>query len=127
MLHLNSILLSSDNPKRLIQFYAKVLDKKSASWGSDDWGGFDINGFWLTIGPHDKVKGQSKEPERMIINFETSQVSEEFQRIKGMGVEVIAEPYQPEEASDMWIATFADPDGNYFQLMSPMEQDMSVN
>lgn len=127
MLHLNSILLSSDNSKRLIQFYEKVLDKKSASWGDDDWGGFDVGGFWLTIGPHDKVKGQTKEPERMIFNFETTEVSKEFDRIKAMGVEVIAEPYQPGEARDMWIATFADPDGNYFQLMSPMGQDMSVN
>jgi predicted lactoylglutathione lyase len=24
---------------------------------------------------------------------------------------------------EMWIATFADPDGNYFQLMSPWEKD----
>ena len=127
MLHLNSILLSSDNTKRLIQFYAKVLGRKSTSWGDDEWGGFDVGGFWLTIGPHDKVKGQSKEPERMIFNFETTEVPEEFQRIKDMGVEVIAEPYRPGEAPDMWIATFADPDGNYFQLMSPMGQDMSVN
>jgi predicted enzyme related to lactoylglutathione lyase len=36
---------------------------------------------------------------------------------------VLREPYRPGDGDDdgeMWVATFADPDGNYFQLMSPM-------
>jgi len=35
----------------------------------------------------------------------------------------VKEPYQMGEApgQDVAIATFADPDNNYFQLMSPME------
>jgi predicted enzyme related to lactoylglutathione lyase len=28
---------------------------------------------------------------------------------------------QPGEAPEGWIATFSDPDDNYFQLLSPME------
>jgi predicted enzyme related to lactoylglutathione lyase len=32
---------------------------------------------------------------------------------------VVKEPY---ELQGMWIATFADPDGNYFQLTSPWEE-----
>jgi len=34
----------------------------------------------------------------------------------------VQEPYDPgdEADGDMSIATFADPDGNYFQLVSPM-------
>ena len=44
---------------------------------------------------------------------------EEFERIKAAGAEVVKEPY---EIEGMWIATFADPDGNYFQLMSPWVQ-----
>jgi predicted enzyme related to lactoylglutathione lyase len=53
-----------------------------------------------------------------MLNFETSQVKEEFERIKALGAVVIAAPYQ---MGGGWIATLADPDGNYFQLMSPME------
>jgi hypothetical protein len=32
-------------------------------------------------------------------------------------------PYQPdkERDSNAWLATFADPDGNYFQLLTPMK------
>jgi predicted enzyme related to lactoylglutathione lyase len=29
-------------------------------------------------------------------------------------------PYPPGEEPDGWIATFSDPDDNYFQLVSPM-------
>jgi predicted enzyme related to lactoylglutathione lyase len=52
-----------------------------------------------------------------MINFETPQVKEEFERIRGAGAAVIREPY---DMGGGWIATLADPDGNYFQLMSPM-------
>ena len=63
--------------------------------------------------------GQAKEPQRVILNFETPQVQEEFERVKAAGAKVVKEPY---ELQGMWIATFADPDGNYFQLMSPWEE-----
>ena len=45
-------------------------------------------------------------------------MKDEFERIKAAGATVIKEPY---EMGDAWIATLADPDGNYFQLMSPWE------
>ena len=45
----------------------------------------------------------------------------EFERIKGLGVTVQQEPYQPGGgAEDLWLATFEDSDGNYFQIASPM-------
>jgi len=34
---------------------------------------------------------------------------------------IVAEPYKMGEDTDGWIATFADPDGNYFQIMTPWE------
>ncbi len=54
-----------------------------------------------------------------MFNFETTQVKEEFERIKAFGAQVIREPYEMEGA---WIATLADPEGNYFQLVTPMGQ-----
>ncbi len=44
----------------------------------------------------------------------------DFDRLKEAGANVVAEPYRPDENAEMWIATFADPDGNYFQLASVM-------
>jgi predicted lactoylglutathione lyase len=35
-----------------------------------------------------------------------------------VGAKVIKEPYQ---MGDAWISTLADPDGNYFQLMTPWD------
>ncbi|KKQ07356.1 MAG: hypothetical protein US19_C0048G0003 [Candidatus Daviesbacteria bacterium GW2011_GWB1_36_5] len=101
------------------EFYEKVLGKK-ADWQAGNWSGYQVGSTHLTIGEHSEVKGGAKEPQRILFNFETDDVKGEFERIKGLGTKVIKEPYAPDEAPEMWIATFADPDGNYFQLMSPM-------
>ena len=45
-------------------------------------------------------------------------MKEEFERITALGGTVIHAPY---EMGGGWIATLADPDGNYFQLVTPME------
>lgn len=120
MLNFNSILLSSDNTREMIAFYTKVFDKKP-EWAEEDWAGFQVGNGFFSIGPHDKVKGKSKQPERILFNFETPDVSLEFDRIKELGANVVAQPYEMKGMKGMWIATFSDPDGNYLQLMSPMK------
>ena len=122
MLNFSSILIFSEDSKKLGDFYEKVFDKKP-DMNDNGYYGFVVGKTFLNIGPHDKVKGMSKDPERVMINFETSEVKEEFARIKKLGATVIAEPYQMGEEWDGWIATFADPDGNYFQLMTPWEEE----
>jgi len=116
-------MIGSENPKALGEFYEKVLGKKP-DMVDGGWYGFSAGSSWLSVGPHDKVKGVSSHPERIILNFETTDVKGEFERIKALGVKVIAEPYFAGEGDKGgWIATFADPDGNYFQLMPPWEMD----
>ena len=44
----------------------------------------------------------------------------DFERFKAAGAIVIREPYGFEGQEGL-IATLADPDDNYFQLMSPMQ------
>ncbi|MBI1862836.1 VOC family protein [Candidatus Microgenomates bacterium] len=113
---MSSILIGSENPKALAEFYGKVFDAKP---GFEDGGyiGYDTHGTFFMIGPHDKVKGKATNPERMLIGFDAEDVKAEFERIKKTGATVIAEPY---DAGDkMQIATFADPDGNYFQIATP--------
>lgn len=119
MLNFNSVLLFSEEPKKLVEFYKKVLGE-DPGWTGGEFSGFKIGEGYLTIGPHDKVKGKNSNPERVMFNFETEDVAEEFKRIKDLGAEVIANPYNPDESADMLIATLADPDGNYFQLVTPM-------
>lgn len=74
----------------------------------------------MAVGEHTEVKGKAKEPQRVILNFETKQVKKEYERIKGLGAKVVKELYEMEGVK---IATFADPDGNYFQVMSPWETE----
>jgi predicted enzyme related to lactoylglutathione lyase len=121
MLNLNSIMLGTENSKALAAFYEKVFQKKP-DMVEGDWYGFAVGGCFLSIGFHDKVKSTSQNPERIILNFETVDVETEFERIKALGATVIAAPYKMGDDTNIAsIATFADPDGNYFQLMTPWE------
>lgn len=127
MVKLNSLLLFSPDPEKLSVFYEKVFGKKP-DWVDNNYHGFESDGFYLTIGPHDKVKGANPQPERMMINFETHDVKSEFNRIvEEAHPKVIAEPYAMDGSDEAQIATFEDPDGNYFQLMIPFDVDLSKN
>lgn len=117
-MNLNSILIGSEDPQRLAEYYGKLFGKPG--WEEDDFRGWQIGGGGIMVGPHDEVKGKNSQPGRIIWNIETADVKGEFERLKAAGATVVREPYQPDAAMEMWIATFADPDDNYFQLVSPM-------
>ena len=116
---LSGIMIGSEESKTLGEFYEKIFGKPG--WNQDGWYGFDIGGNYLMIGPHSEVKGKSTMPGRLMISVDSEDVKSDFEKIKSVGAEVIAEPYQPgkDEKPDVWLATFADPDGNYFQLATP--------
>jgi predicted enzyme related to lactoylglutathione lyase len=117
-MNLNSILMGSEDPQRLADYYSKLFGKPGMEDGG--YAGWQIGTGWLTVGPHDQVKGKNTHPGRVIWNVETPDVKGEFERLKAAGATVVQEPYHPGEETEMWIATFSDPDDNYFQLMSPM-------
>lgn len=116
MLNLNSVMIGTKQPQVLAAFYEKVFEKPADMVDPE-------NGFWgwqagsafMGILNHSEMGGSTKDPGRVMVNFETTQVKEEFERIKSLGGVVIHEPY---EMGQGWIATLADPDGNYFQLMN---------
>ena len=120
MLDFNSILVFSKDPKKLADFYKQVF-QKDPDWSEGGYYGFMAGKGFITFGPHDKVQGKNANPERIMFNFETKDVKGEFERIKKLGAAVVAEPYNPAEDPKMMIATFADPDNNYFQLVTPWE------
>jgi predicted enzyme related to lactoylglutathione lyase len=122
MLNFNSLLLFSEKPEALAAFYKQVFTTKPV-WEGDGYTTFAVGQGYITVGPHSEVKGKSKEPARIMFNLETKEVKEEFERIKKIGAHVIKEPNDEDEMGQ--IATFADPDGNYFQLMPPMPMDQT--
>lgn len=117
-----NVLIGSENPKALGSFYEKVLGVKPAM-EMDGYVGFRFNGVWFTIGPHDKVHGKNKNPERILLGFEVTDIQKEFDRIKKeTGAPVIAEPYDPSGGNTPGMATFEDIDGNYFQISTPWDE-----
>jgi len=115
MLNLNSFMVGTTQPKEMAAFYQKVFGKKP-DMEEEGWYGWTVGATFFGVGQHSKMKGKSKDAGRVMFNLETKEVKKEFARIKKVGAKVIKEPYN---MGGSWIATFADPDGNYFQLMSP--------
>jgi predicted enzyme related to lactoylglutathione lyase len=117
-MNFNNILIGSDNPQRLAEYYTKVLGAPTMT--DSDYTGWMIGQGFVAVGPHSEVHGQNREPGRLLWNIESQDVSGDFDRMKSAGAIVVREPYELEGAPGSAIATLADPDGNYFQLMSPM-------
>jgi predicted enzyme related to lactoylglutathione lyase len=120
MLNLNSVMIGTKQLKALAVFYEKVLGKP-AEMVDEQYGfyGWQAGASYFSLLDHSEMTGSTKDPGRIMFNFETPEVKEEFERIKAAGAKVIREPYEMEGG---WIATLADPDGNYFQLVTPMDQ-----
>lgn len=118
MLNLNSIMIGTKQPQVLAAFYEKVLGKPADMVDSENgFFGWQAGSAYLSVLEHSEMLGNTKDPGRIMFNFETTQVKEEFERIRAIGGSVIREPY---EIGGGWVATLADPDGNYFQLVTPM-------
>jgi predicted enzyme related to lactoylglutathione lyase len=117
MLNLNSVMVGSSQPDVLAAFYKKVFGK-APDMEDGGWSGWMVGSCFFSVGAHSEVKGKSKEPPRLMFNFETTTVEKEFKRLVAAGATVVKEPY---DMGGMKIATLADPDGNYFQLMPPWE------
>ena len=120
MLNLNSIMIGTKQPKTLVAFYEKVIGRPADMADENDgFYGWQVGAAYFSVLDHSEMVGRTKDPGRIMFNFETAQVKEEFERIKALGGAVIREPY---EMGGGQIATLADPDGNFFQLVTPMGQ-----
>ena len=117
---LEAVLVSSENAAGLAQFYReKVGLKQGEEMEIGDKGekafDFQLEGAGLYILDHSDVKGKSKEPARVMFNLEVDDIEKEAKRLKDEGVKVVADIYHIEGYG--LIATFEDPDGNYFQFV----------
>jgi predicted enzyme related to lactoylglutathione lyase len=118
---IDGILLSSPDAKKLSEFYRDKLGLKIGMEAEMGDGGDKVYGFGLTSGSdfvvmdHSKVKGKSMQPERYMINFEVDDIEADVKRLKEVKVKLVSDIYHIEEYGQ--VATFEDPDGNYFQLV----------
>src|SRR5229473_4829156 len=108
-MNFNSILIGSEDPKRLVEYYTRIFGQPTMSDSS--YTGWLIGSGFVAVGPHSEVHGKNDAPGRLIWNIETPDVRGEFERLKAAGAIVVREPYELEGAPPgAAIATFADPD-----------------
>ncbi|HJZ05868.1 hypothetical protein A2634_04140 [Candidatus Amesbacteria bacterium RIFCSPHIGHO2_01_FULL_48_32] len=117
---LEGILLSSPSAKKLAKFYQNTLGlklKSEAVFGEHDeeFYEFDLGKTSLYIADHSEVRGTNPNPQRIILNFEVDNIEREITRLKKAKVKLVAKMYHIQDYG--YIATFADLDGNYFQLV----------
>jgi predicted enzyme related to lactoylglutathione lyase len=117
-MNFNSILIGSEDPESLVAYYTKLFG--APQFSDSGYTGWLIGSGAVTVGPHSEVHGKNPQPGRLLWNIESDDVQADFDRFKAAGAIVIREPYSFEEAPGSSIATLADPDGNYFQLQTPM-------
>jgi len=104
---------SSADPERMRYFYRNVVGL------SDDFpdlgNPFMAGETSVYISPHSEVHGQAKEPPRVLLNLPVADLAAEQKRIESHGVKFIRTAGREEWGGV--FSTFADPDGNYLQLM----------
>ena len=88
----NSVLIRSDDPKRLTEHYGKLFGEPA--FDTDGYTGWQLGTGRITVGPHSEVSGKNPQPGRMLLNIESSDVKGEFDKMKAAGATVVQEPYQ---------------------------------
>ena len=105
--------VTSENPERLHKFYRDVVGLTP----NPDMGELALMAGTtpFLIDGHSNVKGDAKEPPRMLMDFMVDDLAAEQKRLEAAGVKFIRT-----EGKEPWggvISTFIDPDGNYAQIM----------
>ncbi|HCG91573.1 MAG TPA: hypothetical protein DEZ08_07030 [Dehalococcoidia bacterium] len=108
------MVIWTDNLSRLLGFYKNIL-KLPVHSEKSDFVSFDFGAFRFNIGTHDRVGGDSKDPYRVMVHFEVSDIHSWHEYLNKQGVEFIRKP-----EIEHWggsVATFKDPDGNILQML----------
>ena len=108
-LKLGSLLVGSSNPDEMKEWYRKAF-----SVTENEMGAFDYGGTQFFVEAHSEVSGPTKEPARVIINFDVDDCRALEEHLRSLGVKWIREVAQE---SFGLIGTVADPDGNYVQII----------
>lgn len=118
VLKFGSVMVGTLQHEALVTFYEKVFEKPADMADQENgFAGWQVEGGFFGVLKHSEMGGKTKDPGRIMLNFETTEVAKEFERLKSLGAVVVREPYAIGEGL---LATLADPDGNYFQLVTPM-------
>lgn len=104
-----SILLGSTEPEKLRAWYRKVFAP-----GHEGEGPIDLGGFLVVIDKRDDIGARNTEPGRAILNFHVGDFDAVAARLQAAGVDWLV---PLEDRGTARFGTFADPDGNYLQII----------
>ncbi len=97
----------------MARFYRDQLGLTPRS-DKPDFINFDWNGVRLSVSVHDRVRGESRDPFRIMVNLAVDDLGAMYARLAGAGV-VFTRPPEREDWGGH-VATLLDPDGNLVQL-----------
>lgn len=118
---LESISIGSQSAKKLASFYKDKVGLKFGMVAEMGDKGDELYELKVGKGPgiyimdHSKVKGTSKNPDRILLNLEVDDIEKEVARMKKAKIKPVKETYHVEGYG--WVATFKDVDGNLFQFV----------
>ncbi len=108
------VIIWTEDMERMTAFYRDTLGLTPHSVRPDfvafKWG--DIR---LSIGKHAEVKGDAKDPYRIMVNLRVGDIHGTHRSLAAKGVKFIRPPEK--EHWGGWVGTFLDSDGNVLQLM----------
>ena len=121
MIKIVSLHLCSEQPQKLAAFYQTLLSVEPP-WAHEDVIGFMIGDFRLEIMKHSEVSGTNQQPQRIFFDLQVDDVQIAFAQMMEIGATAVQEPYHyADEEVSFTLATLADIDGNYFQLVAMEE------
>jgi predicted enzyme related to lactoylglutathione lyase len=108
-----SIMLSSEDQDGLRAFYRDIVAlPPRPEYGPN---AFSFGKAVLNISEHSETKGATKEPHRVILNLFVDDLDAQQERLRAAGVRFVRDRGREEWGGI--ISTFADPDGNFVQLI----------
>lgn len=106
--------INSDQPQELLRFYRDVVGLPSHPDPNRE-STLMAGPLELVFDGHSAVNGKAPQPERMLLNLFVDDIAAEQQRLEAAGVR-----FTRSQGREFWggvISTFADPDGNFVQII----------
>jgi predicted enzyme related to lactoylglutathione lyase len=106
---IGSLLIGSSRVEEMKAWYRRAFDVKE-----NDMGAFAFGSVQVFIEEHSEIQGPTKEPARCIINLDVDDCRSYASHMRELGAKFVRDLDQTPFGL---IATVADPDGNYLQII----------
>ena len=106
---IGSLLIGSSRVDHVKAWYRRAFDVTE-----NDMGAFEFGPVQLFVETHSEVDGTTKEPARLIVNLNVDDCRGLAAHLRELGTQFVR---GVEQEPFGLIATVADPDGNYLQLI----------